>query len=321
MAANVETMMYAGQAPWHGLGTRVPQEVTSEEALRVAGLDWSVATVPVLAGVPDQVPVGVEGWKAVIRLGDMKALGVVGDRYRPIQNGEAFTFFDELVGEGQAIYHTAGALDGGRRVWILAKLPGEVVVARDDVTEKFLLLTNSHDGTTSLRMFFTPVRVVCQNTLNLALSQGIGEGIAIRHTASALVRLNQAREALGIANRFYDQFGAEAQVLVRASYGDAQMKELAETILPASEGEVSTRTLRAREKVVDLFENGQGHAPIRGTAWAALNAVAEFTDHFRTTRGADEHARAEARLTSTWFGSGAGLKRLAYETIQQQLAA
>lgn len=321
MAHNVETMMYAGLAPWHGLGTRVPQEVTSEEALRVAGLDWSVATVPVLAGGPDQAPVGVEGWKAVIRLTDMKALGVVGDRYRPIQNGEAFTFFDELVGEGQAIYHTAGALDGGRRVWILAKLPGEVVVARDDVTEKFLLLTNSHDGTTSLRMFFTPVRVVCQNTLNLALSQGMGEGIAIRHTASALARLNQAREALGIANRFYDQFGLEAQVLVRASYSDAQMKELAETILPALEGEVSTRTLRAREKVVDLFENGQGHAPIRGTAWAALNAVAEFTDHFRSTRGADELTRAEARLTSTWFGSGAGLKRLAYETIQQQLAA
>jgi phage/plasmid-like protein (TIGR03299 family) len=320
MAHNVESMMYAGEAPWHGLGTRVPQAVTSGEALRVAALDWRVAVAPIKAESQSDL-VGVEGWKAVIRLSDLKALGVVGERYRPIQNGEAFSFFDELVGEGQAIYHTAGSLDGGRRVWILAKLPGEVVVTRDDVTEKFLLLTNSHDGTTSLRMFFTPVRVVCQNTLNLALSQSVGEGIAIRHTSSAMARLQQAREALGIANRFYDEFAGQAEQLVRASFNDAQMKTLVETVLPGTDGEVSTRTLHARAKVVELFEYGRGHDPIRGTAWAALNAVAEFADHHRSSRGVDEHSRAEARLNSAWFGSGAALKRFAYGTILQQLAA
>lgn len=322
MAHNVESMMYAGAAPWHGIGVAVPREVTSVDALRLASLDWPVATVPLLAesngpGTPGD---GVEGWRAVIRLSDRKPLGVVGERYRPIQNSEAFGFFDAIVGTGEAIYHTAGSLDGGRKVWILAKLPGEIRVAGDDVTEKYLLLTNSHDGSTALRMFFTPVRVVCQNTLNLALREGAGEGVSIRHTTSATVKLEQAREALGIAVRYYDRFGEQAAQLAAARYEDRQLAELTEELFPAMEDELSTRRLKAREKVIELFEYGKGHEGIRGSAWAALNAVAEYADHHRSARGSSDAARAEARLNSAWFGSGAALKRLAFETITRQLA-
>lgn len=318
VAHNVESMMYAGVAPWHGIGVPVATELRSDEALRLAGLDWSVRTAPVFAGQDHSV---VERWRAVVRESDAKPLGLVGDRYEPIQNADAFRFFDEVVGAGEAIYHTAGSLDGGRRVWILAKLPGEVRVGRDDVTEKFLLLTNSHDGSTTLRMLFTPVRVVCQNTLNVALQEGAGDGIAIRHTRTAMTRLEQARHALGLATKFYDQFAEASEMLVRSSYSDAQVLQLTQTLFPDGDEGVSPRMQKARDKVIELFECGRGHEAIRGTAWAALNAVAEYVDHHQPTRGVDDASRASGRLASVWFGNRAAMKQRAYEVIRLQVAA
>jgi phage/plasmid-like protein (TIGR03299 family) len=311
-------MFYAGEAPWHRLGIQVPTEVTSAEAMRLAGLDWQVETVPVVA---QDSTSPVEGYRAVVRSTDRRALGIVGERYRPIQNSVAFDFFDELVGSGQAIYHTAGALNGGRRVWILAKLPGSIRVAGDDVTDKFLLLTNSHDGTTALRMLFTPVRVVCQNTLNLSLRRGLGEGVSIRHTSSATLRIDEARRALGIANAYFEDFATTADQLVRSKYHDRQMGELAETLFPTIEDQPSARILKTRENVISLFAHGKGHGAIRGTAWAALNAVAEYADHHRVIRAANEVERAESRLSSVWFGRSAALKQQAHEVILRQLAA
>ena len=316
MAHNVESMMYAGIAPWHGLGISVPGEQPSREAIRLAGLDWPVEAMPLRAENGNFV----DGWRAVVRGTDARVLGVVGERYRPIQNAEAFRFFDELVGDGQAIYHTAGSLDGGSRVWMLAKLPG-TVGSLGDATERFLLLTNSHDGSSALRMFFTPVRVVCQNTLNLALVQGQTEGISIRHTSSALSRIEEARNALGLAHSYYERFGVEVQRLAAAPFGDTQIAWLVKALFPGHPDETSMRTQRARDKVVELFAYGRGHEPIRGTAWAALNAVAEYVDHHRATRGVDDQARAEGRLNSLWFGSGAALKRKAHDTIRHLLAA
>jgi phage/plasmid-like protein (TIGR03299 family) len=313
-------MMYAGQLPWHGLGTPVSTEVTASEAIKLAGLSWKVELQPVFAGA-GLVQTCVAGVKATVRNSDQRALGVVGDRYMPVQNEDAFAFFDSVVGEGQAIYHTAGSLDGGRRVWVLAKLPGEVRLQQDEVTEKYLLLMNSHDGSTALRMLFTPVRVVCQNTLNLALRGGAAEGIAIRHTASATTRIDQARRALGLANEYYANFSVEAARLMAAPYADMQMRGLVETLFPGNLDDLSTRTQHHRDKVLELFEFGQGHARIRGTAWAALNAVAEFADHYRSPRVRPGDSRDEKRLSSVWMGSAATLKRAAHEAISSQLAA
>jgi phage/plasmid-like protein (TIGR03299 family) len=321
MPANVESMMYAGRVPWHGIGTAVQTEVTAANALERAGLNWAVELQPIFAG-GGLVQVPVDCSRATVRASDQKVLGVVGNRYVPVQNTDAFTFFDELVGSGQAIYHTAGALDGGRRIWVLAKLPGDLIVGgQRDQVERYLLLVNSHDGSSALRMLMTPIRVVCQNTLNLALRQGAGEGIAIRHTASATARTDEARRALGIATGYYDEFEAEANLLANARYGDADMRRLVETLFPQDADEVSTRTRNLRDRVTALFTEGLGHAQIRGTAWAALNAVAEFTDHHRATRSGDLASRNEKRLSSSWLGSGAVLKRVAYQTIVQQIAA
>ena len=163
MAANVETMFYTRQKPWHGLGTMVQEAPASREALELAGLNWKVIQKALLTADGHLVP----GFKANLRDSDNQVLGVVTDRYRVVQNEDAFAFTDALLGEG-VTYETAGSLQNGRRTWILAKLPQNYIISGDEITP-YLVFMNSHDGTGAIKAAMTPIRVVCQNTLNLAL--------------------------------------------------------------------------------------------------------------------------------------------------------
>ena len=212
------SMMYVGQPPWHGLGQGLDSPATAEEAIQAAKLDWEVRKQPVYAW-GDAFAYPVEGKFAVVpvdRWGqdDCPVFGIVGPDYRPLQNREAFQFFDPIVGEGAAIYQTAGALGDGERVWILAKLPEDIKVADGDITKKYLLLSNSHDGTSSVQIKFTPVRVVCWNTLTMALSKG--PTIRVGHTPALKQRLARARDALHLINAHYqrieESFHAMAKV-------------------------------------------------------------------------------------------------------------
>lgn len=164
MAANVETMFYTRQKPRHGLGTMVQEAPTSKDALILAGLDWQVIQKPIIT--EDGIP--ISGFKANLRETDNRVLGVVTDRYRTIQNHDAFAFTDSLLGEG-VTYETAGSLQNGRRVWMLAKLPQRYIISGDEITP-YLVFMNAHDGTGAIKAAMTPIRVVCMNTLNLALS-------------------------------------------------------------------------------------------------------------------------------------------------------
>ena len=161
MVANVESMFYVRTTPWHGLGTRVEEALTSKDALHYSGLDWKVEQEALMTETFHDV----EGFKANVRSDNRAVLGVVSNRYQVVQNEEAFAFTDALVGEG-VTYETAGSLNGGRRVWLLAKLPEKYQLVGDTV-EPYVVFTNSHDGSAAIRMACTPVRVVCQNTLNL----------------------------------------------------------------------------------------------------------------------------------------------------------
>ena len=178
-------MMYVGEDPWHGLGTKLVNPPTSLEAIRAAGLDWEVDKFPLFAqfGKDRQFMKKVDRYALMpvdrIESPDCPVLGVVGQDYGIVQNRDAFTFFDPIISEKLATYETAGALGEGERVWVLAKLPGDIVVHKDDKVIKYLLLVNSHTGMASVQIKLTPVRVVCNNTLTMALS--FGESMRIPH--------------------------------------------------------------------------------------------------------------------------------------------
>lgn len=313
-------MAYFGETPWHGLGTRLDNPATAAEAIEVAGLNYRADLLPLMTEDGIVVP----NRKAVVRSDNRDVIGVVGNSYVPIQNGESFAFLDAVVAEGNVRYHTAGALGKGERIWLLAKLPGHIRVKNtEDVTEKFLLLSNSHNGSSALRVFFTPIRVVCSNTLSIAQRQGRGQGIAIHHKGDLAAKVRQAQEVLGLANQFYDDVQVKADVLAGHYPTTAQLKSYFETLYPDSPDGKNKRAENIRSELFRLFEEGKGQdiPGVRHSAWAALHAVTEWVDHHRSTRARSPHERASRRLQSQWFGSGAQLKAKAWDFALQMTTA
>lgn len=309
-------MMYAGEIPWHRLGTRLDAPATAHEAIDTAGLNYlaQLQSIETTDGTP------IPHRKAVVRSDSGDVLGVVGNSYVPVQNHQAFGFLDAVVADGSLRYHTAGALGKGERVWMLAKLPDDIrVKGSDDITEKYLLLSNSHDGSSSLRVHFTPIRVVCANTLAIAARNGRGQGVSIIHKGDLTSKVRQAQEVLGLAQRFYDDAQAQMDRLARHYPSLRQLEEYFRQVYPDSPEGESTRTKNVRQELMRLFEHGIGHdmPEIRHTTWTALNAVTEYVDHYRSTRGRSMTERASNRLESAWFGSGARLKERAWNLALQ----
>ena len=305
-------MMYAGEVPWHKLGTCLNEPATASEAIDAAGLNYLAE----LKSVQTQDGIPIPQRKAVIRSDSGEVLGVVGNSYVPVQNHQAFGFLDAIVADGSLRYHTAGALGKGERVWMLAKLPDSIRVKNsDDITDKYLLLSNSHDGSSSLRVHFTPIRVVCANTLAIAASNGRGEGVSIIHKGDLKTKIQQAQQVLGLARQFYDDAEEQIQRLANHYPSVRQLDEYFRQVYPDSSDGESSRTKNVRQEMLQLFEQGIGHdmPEIRHTTWTALNAVTEFVDHYRSTRGKSAMDRSSNRLESAWFGSGAKLKERAWE--------
>jgi len=314
MAHAVESMMFSGETPWHGLGTRVPADVTSDQVDELAGLDWKVDMKLIQVAGGHTVP----GYRAVVRSSDSKVLGVVSELYQPIQNETVRQVCDAIVGKGGAYYHTAGSLNGGEDVWYLLKLP-TVLRLGNDITEDFLLATSNHAAKRKLRVLPTKIRVVCQNTLNLALGKAGADGISISHFGDAEGRLSEATRVLQAAATYSKDFNTIAERLYAYQYKPAQLAQLTAALFPAKpaadddsdEPEVHWLTSRNREKVEELFVTGKGHDKIKGTAWAALNAVAEYSDWLR--------GKSETRVASAWFGDGRKMKQKAFAVIRAQV--
>ena len=305
-------MMYVEDVPWHGLGQRLESPATAREAIAAANLDFDVSLSDLTT--KDGIPVSMK--KAVIRTDTHDVLGVVGDRYQPIQNRECFAFLDAVVADGDLRYHTAGALRKGEKIWLLAKLPGRIRVrSSQDVSEKYLLLSNSHDGTSCLRVFFTSIRVVCANTLAVADREGLGEGLSIRHQGNLVSKIRQAREVLGIAARYFDDLEGHFDRMARHLPTYAQVSTYFKTLVPDPEEGNPARAQNVRDELFRLYESGQGQdiPEIRGSTWAAFNAVTEYVDHFRPTRAKTDFDRAANRLESAWFGSGSRMKIQAFQ--------
>jgi phage/plasmid-like protein (TIGR03299 family) len=314
-------MMYVGDVPWHNLGTKLDAPATAAEAIVSAGLDYQVS----LTAIQTEGGTQVINRKAVVRTDTNQVLGVVGNGYVPVQNRQSFGFLDAVVGEGGLRYHTAGALGRGERIWLLAKLPNHIRVRNsDDLVDKFLLLSNAHDGTAALRVYFTPIRVVCQNTLNMAEARSQGQGLSILHKGDLTAKIREAQRVLGLAQRFYDD--AEGRINRLAGYypSQAQIQSYFRELYPdPDECKDNARATNARDELTRLFDHGIGHddPAIKGTTWAAFNAVTEFVDHIRPSRGELTGAKAGKRLRSIWFGSGANLKKRAWNLALEMAGA
>lgn len=271
MSANVETMFSVREKPWHGLGTIIQEACNSQEALHLAGLDWEVKQEPVLYNGKGT------GHQFNIRSSDDSVLGVVGARYKPVQNADAFAFTDELIG-GDVRYETAGSLANGKRVWMLARMPDTKIF--DDVVEPFLCLTNGHDGFSSMKVCMTPVRVVCQNTLNMALN-GAKRTWNVRHSGNIESKMAEAKHTLGLAEQYMESFAKEAEDLYQIKVAPKDFKELTETLFPIT-AEMSRRKEESQyllqcqlKEAWDMDDLGN----IRGTGWGFMNAISDMATH------------------------------------------
>ena len=280
MAANVETMFSVREKPWHGLGKIVMEAPTSKDALQLAGLDWNVVQEPIYTEFNEVV----EGYKANVRDSDRKVLGVVSDRYKVVQNADAFSFTDELLGKGVR-YETAGSLQEGKKVWLLARLPREYIIGGERISP-YLVFSNTHDGSGSVKVAITPVRVVCNNTLNLALSTA-NRSFSMIHTGNIQDKIQEAKDTLFMAEQYMDCLGAEFEQLRKQKISDAQVKEYIELLLPIEKEASkiqSKNILRLREDMKSRYYDAPDLQKVGNNAYRFINAVSDFATHANPLR-------------------------------------
>lgn len=273
MAALVESMVYTREKPWHGLGTKVEEAPNSADALRLAGLNWRVEqkNIQLCGGAK------VSGYKGNVRNTDGQVLGIVSDRYKIIQNNEAFEFTDSIIG-GDVHYETAGSLNGGKKIWLLAKLPETEIVG--DKTEPYLCFSNTHDGSGAVRVCMTPIRVVCNNTLNLALDSA-KRAWSVRHTGSLQSKMHEARACLRMANIYMGALAEKADRMANTAITRDQLNVILDELFPV-DGHSTEREKQNVKKLRDEYMVCY-FAPdlfkFRDTAWGAYNAMSDMVTH------------------------------------------
>ena len=275
MAANVETMFYTREKPWHGLGTMVAEAPNSKDALRLAGLNWKVLQEPVYTENEELI----QGYKANVRDTDRKVLGVVTDRYKVIQNEEAFAFTDTLLGEGVR-YETAGSLQEGRRVWMLARLPREFIIGGERISP-YMVFSNTHDGSGAVKTALTPIRVVCNNTLNLALRTAKRSWSMI-HTGDISGKIEEAKNTLLLADEYMTALGQEFEDLRKIKLSEKQVLDYIKSLLPMEEN-YSLLQKRGVEKLRADMKMRYFDAPdlkdVGNNGYRFVNAVSDFATH------------------------------------------
>lgn len=276
----VETMFSTRVKPWHNLGTVVSEAPDSKTALRLAGLDWRVEQKDVYTEEGYFIP----GYKLNYRSTDFQQLGIVTDRYKVVQNQEAFQFTDGLLGEG-VTYETAGALQNGRRTWILAKLPEKYIIAGDEILP-YLLVFNSHDGTSSIKVCMTPVRVCCSNTLNLALRTAKRTWQA-KHTEKIMDRMDDARDTLFFAYTYMNQLGKSIDDLNRMKLTDQKVMEYMQEFFPVT-ADMPDKQKKNNLRLLNDLKQRYFDAPdlqnIGKNGYRFINAVSDFATHAEPIR-------------------------------------
>jgi phage/plasmid-like protein (TIGR03299 family) len=320
MPANVQTMAYYGDVPWHGLGTRIEKGLHASEMIQAAGLDWEVDLRPA-RGARKINRKGEFSRYEVVRMPrkgyseDEVLLGVVSRRYQPLQNQEAFEFFDPLVEDGTSYFETAGALGEGERIWVMAKMPGAMEIVKGDECFRYLLLSNTHSGEGSVIVKFTSVRVVCQNTLTLAMEDG-QKAYRIRHSKQMQFKLKELSEFMAITKQVYQEAEASFRRLAKVQLTEEKLRHYMEAVFPKTKAQKKkpeepqrwTEVRKTFDGLPDLQLPG-----VQGTLWAAYNAITRMEDY----KQPNKTEMPEQRLQRTWFGSGAETKLLALLKAQE----
>ena len=332
-------MAFVGEPAWHRLGIKVPANVSAREMIVAANLDWQVRKVP----APGARRIDHEHeryWEADSHLEERFSherpiydrylikrdpvddereavtLALVGQQYEPLQNTEAFQFFDPFIQNGWASFHTAGALGDGGRIWVLAKLPDQLTIGKDDLIDRYLLLSNSHDGSSAVSVRFTSIRVVCKNTLNLAQHGGKAT-VSIRHTRHMRRKLVDAQ--LHNLKLVSDQVFSEAQLwfsaMANKKLQTTDIDKYLERLFPPTKLQKASGKRPDRwTRVKQLLEQHQPKQSA-GTVWALYNAVVQDEDYRQSTR----ELYAQGRLNRIWFGSGYNLKLRALQAARALL--
>jgi phage/plasmid-like protein (TIGR03299 family) len=333
MSHDIGEMFYCGERPWHELGKKLDQPATLDEALAAGGLDWTVSTVPIVpAGEPDST---IAHRVAVVRDDRLpgqagRVVGVVHPGFRPLQNREGAELFDSLLGQGKPIYHTGGYLRHGEVVWLLARVPHEICLGGNDVLEPYLLFTNSHDGSVAIDIRLTTIRVVCQNTLSMALNSGkVGKVFRRSHNGSAAQLQTEAKGFFEFAIKQCEETEALFKRLAKAKCTQPEFQSFLSRLMPdptlPSTAATNARVRRAhetrlktlrltRDEITDVHLNGialQGIPPAEETWWGVLNSLTGWVDHVQATEN-DHYAHI-------LLGSGDRFKSVALTRIQAEV--
>ena len=285
MSANVETMFYVREKPWHGLGTQVKEAPNSSEALIYAGLNWQVTQEDVYTENGRKI----FGYKVNTRSTDETALGIVSDRYKVVQNEDAFRFTDDLLGEG-VVYETAGALQGGRKVWMLARMPEKYIIAGDEITP-YMVVMNSHDGSSGIKVAMTPIRVVCQNTLNLALNTA-KRIWTTKHTENVMSRVYEAKETLSLAGQYMGELGRGIDELSQIKLPDRKVLEFMQEFFPITTDMTDAQrknNMRLLEDLKSRYWGAPDLAHVGKNGYRFVNAVSDFATHAAPIRRTENY--------------------------------
>jgi phage/plasmid-like protein (TIGR03299 family) len=303
----VETMAYAGEVPWHGLGEKVSNDLTPKQMMKKAQVDWEVLEVESFIEFNGKkTPTGD---KSLVRSTDGKVLTNTGPGWKPVQNEQAFEFFTEYVYAGDMEMHTAGSLKDGKMVWALAKVKESFELFKGDEVESYLLFSNPHEYGKSIDVRFTPIRVVCNNTLTLALEGAAQKGVRVGHRSE--FNPDMVKQQLGIAHEKFAKYKEMAEFLGSKQFTMKSLIEYYNTVFPRTsdkrvqDKELSVETLsRNALQCLEVLETQPGAEFAKGSWWQAFNSVTFATDHL-------QGRSQESRLYNSWYGYNQNRKRQA----------
>ncbi len=297
------SMMYVGGKPWHGLGQYLGETaIDANTAIEAAQMNWKVSTTPLYFKNSEGEVTEIKDRKAIIREDTQDILGLKSDHYRPLQNSDAFKVLDLVVGENAAVWHTAGVIGKGERIWVSAKIPGSFSIgSKDDRIEQYFLLTNGHDGLSSIQIKFTPVRVVCQNTLKQALIADENRVMNIKHMGLNMEnRVKQSAELLSRLYGYAKIFADDAERMYSYKMNDNNIDDYMKELLKIEDDEMFVGAKAKKyNTIMDLVESGRGTEieGVRGSLWGVYNAITEYVDHNANKQGNEK-----------WILTGGGFK-------------